>query len=223
MKIFARFSIFRQYIGKKGQYIDKKVGRRADFLPGSTTILQGSRWVVDAALSCCGRFLLLQGVTMPMPSLVAPTFSMRRYFLVAFLILILTVSNVTAAKLKRGKQLDRRPTGRRMLLRRNVARSQSRIHPCNMVEGHSGDNENVLLEEVDAGAMDEDEQCITAEGKDEEIFIAKMFNRHSYGEKEYNPPKKFHIGKATPLSKDKKMKVQWQQKLYLLVLVLLDA
>jgi hypothetical protein len=44
---------------------------------------------------------------------------MRRYFLVAFLILILTVSNVTAAKLKRGKQLDRRPTGRRMLLRRN--------------------------------------------------------------------------------------------------------
>ena len=90
MKIFARFSIFRQYIGKKGQYIDKKVGRRADFLPGSTTILQGSRWVVDAALSCCGRFLLLQGVTMPMPSLVAPTFSMLHYFVVTFLVLLLT-------------------------------------------------------------------------------------------------------------------------------------
>ena len=110
-----------------------------------------------------------------------------------------------------------------MLLRRNVARSQSLVHPCNMVDRHHSDNESVLFEEVEAGSMDEDEQCITAEGKEEEIFIVKMFNRHSNGEKEYNPPKKFHIGKATPLSKDKKMKVQWQQKLYLLVLVLLDA
>ena len=101
-----------------------------------------------------------------------------------------------------------------MLLRRNVARSQSRIHPCNMVEGHSGDNENVLLEEVDAGAMDEDEQCITAEGKDGAIFIAKTFNRHSNGEKEYNPPQKFHIGKATPLPKDKKTGEQWYQIQY---------
>ena len=148
---------------------------------------------------------------------------MLHYFVVTFLVLLLTGSNVNAAKNKRQSQLDQMPTGRRVLPRRNAARSQSCVHPCNMVEGHSGDNEGILLEEVDVDAMDEDEQGITAEGKDQEIFIAKMFNRHSYGEKEYNPPKKFHIGKATPLSKDKKMKVQWQQKLYLLVLVLLDA
>ena len=78
-----------------------------------------------------------------------------------------------------------------------------------MVEGHSGDNESVLPEEVDVDAMNEDEQGITAEGKDQEIFIAKMFNRHSSGEKEYNPPQKFHIGKATPLPKNKKSEVQW--------------
>ena len=169
-------------------------------------------------------FLLLQGCCdYVLPSLVALTFSMLHYFVVTFLVLLLTGSNVNAAKNKRQSQLDQMPTGRRVLPRRNAARSQSCVHPCNMVEGHSGDNESVLLEEVDVDAMDEDEQGITAEGKDQEIFIAKMFNRHSYGEKEYNPPKKFHIGKATPLSKDKKMKVQWQQKLYLLVLVLLDA
>ena len=86
-----------------------------------------------------------------------------------------------------------------MLLRRNVARSQSRVHPCNMVDRHHSDNESVLFEEVEAASMDEDEQCITAEGKEEEIFIAKMFNRHSNGEKEYNPPMKFHVGKATQL------------------------
>ena len=72
----------------------------------------------------------------------------------------------------------------------------------NMVEDHSGDDETVLSEEVDESAMDEDEKGITAEGKGEEIFIAKVFNRHSNGKKEYNPPKKFHIGKATLLPKD---------------------
>ena len=101
-----------------------------------------------------------------------------------------------------------------MLLRRNVARSQSRVHPCNMVDRHHSDNESVLFEEVQAGSMDEDEQCITAEGKEEEIFIVKMFNRHSNGEKEYNPPMKFHVGKATRLPKDKKTEEQWYQIQY---------
>ena len=101
-----------------------------------------------------------------------------------------------------------------MLLRRNVARSQSRVHPCNMVDRHHSDNESVLFEEVEAGSMDEDEQCITAEGKEEEIFIVKMFNRHSNGEREYNPPMKFHVGKATRLPKDKKTEEQWYQIQY---------
>ena len=148
-------------------------------------------------------------MTMSCHPLVAPTFSTLHCFAVTFLVLLLTGSNVNAAKYKRQSQLDQRPTGKRVLPRRNAARSQSCVHPCSMVEGHSGDNESVLPEEVDVDAMNEDEQGITAEGKDQEIFIAKMFNRHSYGEKEYNPPKKFHIGKATPLPKEKKSEVQW--------------
>jgi hypothetical protein len=83
-----------------------------------------------------------------------------------------------------------------------------------MVDRHHSDNESVLFEEVEAGSMDEDEQCITAEGKEEEIFIVKMFNRHSNGEKEYNPPMKFHVGKATRLPKDKKTEEQWYQIQY---------
>ena len=113
-----------------------------------------------------------------------------------------------------------------MMPLRKSARSHSHVFPSdksNMIEDYNGDDETVLSEEEDASAMDVDKKGITAEGKDGAIFIAKTFNRHSNGEKEYNPPQKFHIGKATPLPKDKKMKVQWQQKLYLLVLVLLDA
>ena len=154
----------------------------------------------------CTGLLWSPAVTMSCHPLVAPTFSTLHCFAVTFLVLLLTGSNVNAAKYKRQSQLDQRPTGKRVLPRRNAARSQSCVHPCSMVEGHSGDNESVLPEEVDVDAMNEDEQGITAEGKDQEIFIAKMFNRHSYGEKEYNPPKKFHIGKATLLPKEKNRK-----------------
>ena len=100
---------------------------------------------------------------------------------------------------------------------RKSARSHSRVFPSdksNMIEDHNGDDETVLSEEEDASAMDVDKKGITAEGKDGAIFIAKTFNRHSNGEKEYNPPQKFHIGKATPLPKDKKTGEQWYQIQY---------
>ena len=90
---------------------------------------------------------------------------------------------------------------------RKSARSHSHVFPSdksNMIEDYNGDDETVLSEEEDASAMDVDKKDITAEGKDGAIFIAKTFNIHSNGEKEYNPPQKFHIGKATPLPKDKK-------------------
>ena len=104
-----------------------------------------------------------------------------------------------------------------MMPLRKSARSHSRVFPSdksNMIEDHNGDDETVLSEEEDASAMDVDKKGITAEGKDGAIFIAKTFNRHSNGEKEYNPPQKFHIGKATPLPKDKKTGEQWYQIQY---------